>query len=251
MRSLSSPHPTAAGGLGGQWLGCRVNGRPELQRQLAEISERRMASALATAMTRTVSGARTDLRDEAGRVFDSPRPFVLNSIRFKGATAALLQASVFVPPDSPVEPALRVQALGGTRAQKRFEALGASFGLPSGQVAVPGPGADLDQHGNIKRAQLRQILQLTKARAGMKRPSRRGGGALFVMPAGKGHPGVYLRRPDRTIIALLLFVSRANYRPLFNFNDVGRDSIQRRFPGEMKRAFDDTISRWLQQQGRR
>lgn len=249
MRTLSG---TLSAALGGQWLGCRVNGRPELQRQLAEISERRMAAALATAMTRTVVGARMDLRDEAWRAFDNPRPFVVNAIRFKGATATQLQASVFVPPDSPVEPALRVQALGGTRAQKRFEALGSSFGLPSGQVAVPGPGADLDQHGNIRRAQLRQILQLTKARASTKRSSRRGGGgALFIMPAGKGHPGVYMRRPDRSIVALLLFVQRANYRPLFNFYEVGHDSIARRFPGEMKRAFDDTISRWLQQQGRR
>lgn len=232
-------------------IAIKVAGLPELQRQITEISERRMASALATAMTRTVVGARTDLRAEMQRVFDSPRAFVVNAIRFERATAAQLQASVFVPPDSPVEPALRVQALGGTRPQKTFEKLGASFGLPSGQVVVPGPAADIDQHGNIRRAQLRQILLLTKTHASTKRRSRRSPGALFVMPPGKGHPGVYLRRQDRTIGAVLLFVSRAAYRPLFDFYGVGRGSIDRRFPGEARRAFDETISRWLQQKAAR
>lgn len=224
----------------------KVIGVDRLAAQLEELSQRRIAAALATAMTRTVVAARNDVRAEAGQAFDSPRPFTVNAIVHRGATAAKLEAAVLVRPDSPVLPALQAQAFGGARQMKKFEQLGATFGLPPGKQVVPGEGAELDANGNISRQQLRDILRLGKPGAARGRGRRAGPGRYFVMPS-----GVYTRQAGKAT-PVLLFVSRTHYEPRFMFFETAQRSFAEHFPRELKRAVEETVARWLkQQQGHR
>jgi hypothetical protein len=224
------------------------------------FSERRIRAALATALTRTALGGRDDLRAEARTVFDAPRPYTVNAITSKSATAQSLTAEVLVRDDGPVAGYLMPQVTGGARPAKHFERLATAFGLPAGWVTAPGPGAQLDQYGNMRRAQLRDILsQLSRTPAqGAARAVRRTGRGsakavrYFVMPAGRqATPGVYGRRAGARDIELVLsFVPSATYRVRFPFHNLVRRSVERRWPVELRRSFDQAIARWNAKNGR-
>jgi hypothetical protein len=213
------------------------------------FSERRIRAALATALTRTTLGGRDDLRAEARAVFDAPKPYTINAISAKFATAQNLTAQMLVRDDGPVAKYLMPQVTGGRRPAKQFELLATTFGLPPGWVTSPGPGAKLDQFGNMRRAQLRDILsQIQRTHA------PRGSRALryFVMPEGRAAtPGVYARRPGlRDIELVLSFVSSANYRVRFRFHEVARRSAEHRWPIEVRRSFEAAVAAWYRKNGR-
>lgn len=256
----------------------KVAGLAEVRAQLAEMSDRRFAAAVATGITRTAVQARQALREELPRAFDRPTTYTLNQARYTPATAQRLWADVGFDidavqdargavtgyrktGDTPASKYLAPGVEGGPRNTKRFErAMQAAGYLPAGWVAAPGPFAKLDAWGNVSKGQIIQILSQLRVQlvAGttrnMARPDdkrgaasaraaiKRAGGRYFVQPVGaKGikQPGVYLRDP---------FGGRA---PMLVMAFVRTPSYTRRldFDGLMRRVADqhlgDNINRSL------
>lgn len=238
-----------------------IKGMPELTAKLEQMSDRRMAAAIATALTRVAVATRKEHQDAMRRDFDRPTPFAVNSVAIDPATASKLEARVYIrgdgangtPPANVFMPAVQ----GGERRAKRFElALQALGVLPSGWSVTPGPGATLDAYGNISRAQINMLLtQLRAARAvgpvsksGRSKQisaERKAGGSFFVVPpGGKGYPGVYQKEflgESRTLV--MVFVKGTAYKKRFDFQGVALQSASDRLPAELHRAANEHLAR--------
>jgi hypothetical protein len=156
----------------------RIDGVERLRRELAGFSERRLAAAVATALTRTAAQARDDVQAGARAALDRPTPYTLRQLRYVPATAQRLVAGVgwniaavadargvvtsyreLAPGETPASRYLPVHTTGGTRGPKRFERLLQRGGLlPPGWYAVPGQGVPLDAYGNVSAGLVRQVL---------------------------------------------------------------------------------------------
>lgn len=100
---------------------------------------------------RAQHATRTALPEEMRRVFASPVPYTLNSLRIEPASKDKLVARVLVknqPTGSGIaqEKLLEPEVQGGTRARKRSEqAMGYQGVLSAGNYAMPGHGMALDE----------------------------------------------------------------------------------------------------------
>lgn len=241
-----------------------VSGLREVQMQLrATFSDRRMSSAIATALTRVAGDVAAAERTEMTSVFDRPKPYTLGAVGIKPATATDLVAEVFLKQAGGDGRAaakyLEPQIRGGTRQLQGFEVLLQKSGfMPPGWRIVPGVGAKLDAFGNVQRSQLAAIVASLRAqrppvgpqpkRAMSKRiaAARRAGGAYFVIPPGRrgAHPGVYIREfTGRNITPILLFVRTVAYRARFDFVKVAHTVAQQRLGPQLQRAIDESVQR--------
>lgn len=250
-----------------------------VQSALRDVSQRRMAAAVATALTRTAVAARAAVAAEMGRVFDAPTPYTMRQLRYVPATAARPVAAVgfnvvaiqdvmgrvmefrdLGPGQTPAGRYLTPQIEGGSRAPKRLEeALRAAGALPKGWFAVPGQGAGLDAFGNMRVGQVRQVLSQLRLQtlagsssnmreagdAGAIRAQRRAGGRFFVVPpGGDTQPGVYQREFfGRNVTPVLIFVRSVTYRRRFDFEGVVSRVARLQLPFQVRRALDETIAR--------
>lgn len=230
---------------------------------LSGLSERRMVSALATAMTRTAVDVKQAEQDEMRRVFDRPREWVVNAVKVTPATVQTMQAAVGFRDDgtggaNPTN-VLRAQVDGGQRRPKRLEAsLRAAGHLPAGWYCVPGAGAQLDATGDMVRGQVIQILSQLRIQTvggfdrAMSRDARKqinaqrkAGGRFFVMPQGKrAAPGVYQREfGGRNITPVVVFVRSAQYARRFEFDGVAVRTVERVADGHVARAIGEQVER--------
>lgn len=118
---------------------------------------------VAQGLTWTMAKVRRAEQDEMRRKFDRPTRWTLNAVEYKPARPDKLQAIVWLKDDytGGVAPAsyLEPQIVGGPRRQKRFEQLLQQRGyLPPGWFAIPGNGARLDRFGNMRPAQIVEVL---------------------------------------------------------------------------------------------
>jgi hypothetical protein len=200
-------------------------------------------------------------QDEIRRVFDRPTRYTQNApylsvskdrlaaeVWLKGSSrgdaAGAAQATAGASRGHYLEP----QIFGGGRQHKRFEELlHGQHVLPAGWYAIPGPGARYDRNGNMKPAQIVEILSAFRAfvlaGSSMNRTDRsearrqtklkryfvshprtpqraRNGGRLPF--------GVYERFRDGRIKTILRFVPRVSYRQRFDFFRVGRTVVDQR-----------------------
>lgn len=214
-----------ADAIGNLRFDIQIKGAPALQRALLRVPGN-IERELQKAMLRAAWKVADDLRAEANTSLDRPKPYTINAIRARRGSKPL-EAVAEVRQDSPALKYLHPLVHGtARRPTKPFEArLAAAFGRP----VVPGPGARLDQHGNIDRRQLAAIFQHLGG-SGSAAAVRRAGGRYFVMPEGaNAAPGVYFREAfGRNITPVLLFVGSARYRPkTFDFYGIGLRSAQR------------------------
>lgn len=204
--------------------------------------EKQMRFSAAKALTQTAQKAQGAIKAEMQKVFDRPTSYTLNSTRIKPATKDKLEAFVWIKDDAgkgtPAAKYLQPQIVGGSRVLKRFEqALQAKGLMPRGTVAVPGAGADLDAHGNVKRSQIIQVLSQLQAQrtAGYEsRASNSKRSKAAVARQGVTYwalskqyralkPGIYLRKKmalGTSIKPVFLFVSKAAYKPRLQFVDI-------------------------------
>jgi hypothetical protein len=243
-----------------------------LRAVLEGFSQRRLASTIATALTRTAMTAREETRKAIGQVFDRPTAWAQRSVWMKAASANKLEARVYLvdrrgdPQDQPYH-YLYPQVFAGKRGRKGYENLLAKARvLPDGFVTVPGNGAKLDAYGNQSRGELVQILSALKAgpTAGAGRgysfnrtaqSAKRRGSRLrdifFSSPAlqqkaangGRLPWGVWERMKDGRIQCLLFFVRPPGYNkrlPLFEIKD---RVMARDFQREYDRAFEASLAR--------
>lgn len=164
---------------------------------------------------------------------------------------------------------LRWQIRGGLRTPKAFERLLMSAGaMPDDRRAVPGRFAKLDAFGNMSRGQIVQILSQLRIDSSsgstrslprlsfddrkvdrnrklvvIRRARQRAGGEYVAFPNGRGklRPGIYLfDRFNREAMPVLLFVSKAEYEPRFDFQGTARYAIQRHLGPEVAIALAQT-----------
>jgi len=226
--------------------GVRVDDR-DAQRVIARM---RLDSpfAVAWALTRIGQDVKAAQIGELQSIFDRPTRFTLNATYLRPATKTDLVAVVEFREGFGSVPAWRYlgpQVAGGARSHKAFEKrlIRAGVMLPS-EYAVPGSGAPLDQHGNIKGSYLMRVLsqlgaaeqmsgyQANATKSSRSRLKRRRVGQFFAMrDRGGAAPGVYIRKSDRSIEPVLIFVSRASYRKRYPFYEIG-ERVTARVIGE-------------------
>ncbi|ENO76571.1 hypothetical protein B447_17546 [Thauera sp. 27] len=215
---------------------------------------------------------------EMGRVFDRPTRWTLNSFQVRLDKAAL-QARVEIKDGYwyRADNYLQTQIEGGSRKSKAFETALRRVGvLPAGWFIVPGEKASLDAFGNISVGQIRQILSWfdaaemvagsmqnmgergrEKRRRGTR--TRRGFEYFVAQPGsrvGRGswkngrpqnlQPGVYRRTAfgfGSAIEPILIFVTRANYKPRFDFYGVAQRTVDREFKPRLDAALQFELDR--------
>lgn len=175
---------------------------------------------------------------------------------------------------------LLAEVSGGARRFKRSEVLLHRKGiLPKGMYTVPGRAARLDSHGNIHIRQLLHILAYFEAygdrsRRGQKlainttaegrarlkrgvgnRAITGGFGVEYfaIQPGEKGlAPGIYERKlttrrrkfqgPVQRVRAVLLFVTGAQYKALYQFHDVVKRTVAERYEAHFGAAMDRALA---------
>ena len=237
-----------------------IDGVKEVQASLRGFSDRRMAAAAATALTRTAVEAKAGVQAQMPGVFDRPTPYTLGGVGISTASASNLEAEVFLKDQQsgagrPAAVYLRTEVRGGARSTKGFEKLLQGRGvMPAGWRAVPGAGARLDAFGNIDRTQLGQILKQlrTQQAAGPVQPRKRiaaarsAGASFFVVKPGKkgAKPGIYARElTGRNITPVILFVRNATYSARFDFEGIVRRIANERLGPNLQRAIGESAAR--------
>lgn len=229
--------------------------------------------ATAVALTRTARDVREVERKSMPTVFDRPVPYTLNSLYVKPATKQDLTARVWVKDDragsgTPATRYLVPEIEGGRRGMKGFERLLQRAGaLPAGWAAVPGAGADIDQHGNMRRGQITQILSYLRAfgeqgysanitdrkKARMARGTKAKRGVSYFVSHGKLRDqtrhlpaGVWRRtsfgQAGTALTPILVFVPRAQYRRRWDFYGIAEREIARQFPVHFTTAFQQAVA---------
>lgn len=205
------------------------------------------------AINRTIDHALADVQRAMRQVFDRPTPYTMRSLYRKYASTSNLQGVLwFKRRGADQDDAWAVaQIHGGDRAIKPMELRLQRAGiLPRGWYVVPGEAAPLDAYGNMSRGEISRILNVlgtfreagyNKADSRTKARLARGnakkgvyGFAYWVNPvSGPGHqkhlpPGVYRRISTpfgSSLKPMLLFVSRARYRPRLDFFGIVQRSV--------------------------
>jgi hypothetical protein len=238
-----------------------IKGLEDIKRNLEGFSDRRFAAAVATALTRSAVFAKDQLKLEMQRTLDRPTPYALNSLYVKTARADDLVALVRFKDErassggTPATYFLWPEVHGGSRRQKGIEvALTRAGLLPEGKMVTPGPGALIDNYGNMAKSQIVQILSQLRLLTGKrtKQNMREGkagisaqvkaGGRYFVISEGR-KAGVYQREMSGTVTPVLWFVSPAQYQARFNFYEKAKAIADERMPMEIQRSIDEHIAK--------
>jgi hypothetical protein len=183
---------------------------------------------------------------EIGSVFDRPTPWIARSVRYTKATKTRLESKVDFDmwgnkTAVTASKVLSAQIEGGSRKHKRHEvALQRAGILPAGMYIMPGEAAQLDAYGNMRAAQIVQIMSWFQSfgTAGYSANMRDGGKRLgkdnkrtgkkgfsyFVARKG-GHlpPGIYQRytfAAGSSIKPVMIFVGKTAYRKRLDFYNI-------------------------------
>ena len=208
---------------------------------MRNVPERLVPYASATALTRTVKyAADIAIPAEMSRVFAGPTAYTLKALRIEPATKNSLIAKVAVKDQAAgVNPTnfLRPEIEGGARKPKASEAAMRYAGvLKSGQYAMPGPGMSLDRYGNVRGAEVRNIL--TSLRAMRGGTGKKLKNDLFVgSPRGRSLGGIW-RREGKRLRPLFIFTHAPSYAPRLDFAGIVQKVAQARFSVEFEKAMD-------------
>jgi hypothetical protein len=211
----------------------------KVQSALDQLGASQVPFATSLALNRVAQFSRETLRNTMARVFDRPKPFTLNSLFVKPSTKTNLVAIVGHKSGSPVNQYLRSEIEGGLRAPKKLESI-----LSRGQreYLVPGKDTRLDAYGNIPRAIMNRIIQAQ--RAGSKADAQ----GVFIVPPGSKSgltPGIYERKGGSgkgSLKLLMVFVSKAQYRPLYDMQGIVSRVVESEFGKQFAASMDYALS---------
>ena len=217
---------------------------------------------------------------EMQRVFDAPTRFTLDSLRvdadpYRESVSVQVKDGVYGRADH----YLQTQIKSGTRRQKAFERALHNIGiLQDGWKAVPGPGATIDEFGNMRRAEIKAVLAWfdaheqgkgktknlgdkgrAKKRKGTKRELpfeyfyaakgvTKGSGAWLNGRRQNLREGIYrklLGADTAKLLPVVYFVPVAKYDERFDFYGVGKRSVEMNFPKEFDAYLRKTTPRVL------
>lgn len=222
-----------------------------LQRQFTEIERQNLPFAVMQACNAVAVEIRGNWARTAGRVFDRPTAMTIRAAQYEKATKQKPYAVIKLRDEAvngtPPARYLLPQVEGGARRPKGMERLLQAKGaMPAGMFAMPGRGAELDQHGNVAPKQVNQILSQLGARNDRyqneteasrdrrrRRAAKRGvrGGEYFALKVRRGRllPGIYERLVTGFGTAL---------RSVFVFTRAPKYSVRYDIFGLAKRTWD-------------
>mgnify|MGYP006901754199 FL=1 len=247
---------------------------------LDRLEREQLPFAAALALTRTAQAVAGALRDEIAVSFDRPTRATLNSPFIEPATKDKLTAKVWINDGRVSEYRqqqarltggavskwgegraairwLEPQIYGGGRNHKGIERVLQRRGvIGPGQFVMPGEGAPLDQHGNIKRGQLTRILSgaklwgeegFTANRTDSKRSRAKRGERYFVMRRGREAIGVAERKRygqgSRNAVQMVLVFGRSpQYTKRLDFFEVANSVASDALPIEFEKALAQAIA---------
>lgn len=232
--------------------------------QARDIPARVIPYAASTAINRTLSDARKDVRAEMPRVFDRPNAWTLNSLRVRPAKKEKLVGSLDVKDDAPnngtrPEDYLLPSVEGGGRKEKRFERNLRYAGILSqGQRAMIGRDAKVDQYGNMSRGEIQRILTAVRAsfdpaqnRTGSAKSKKNAKKAPYLVAGLKWGgwttklktPGIYIR-DGREIKPVLVFTKKLpQYRKRLDFYGIADMRVKRDFLRQFNAAAQSILTR--------
>ena len=203
----------------------------------------------------TAKQAHDDVVKSMTSVFDRPTPWTMRGFYVwradKAHPFAKLEARRFAGKGTPAYKYLEPEVFGGTRRAKGHErALRAAGVLPMSMYTVPGPGASLDQYGNMRGSEYVKILSQLKAfgevgytanitERSRKRGSNKTRSQYYVVRsrAYGQHPGIWKRNASGTkTVPVLFFVRQPTYTPRFPFHDIARSSVNANFDTNFSKA---------------
>lgn len=202
----------------------------------------------------------------SGRVFDRPTALTVRAAQYEKATKQKPYAVIKLRDEAVngTPPALYLfpQVQGGERRPKGMERLLQARGaMPAGMFAMPGRGAELDQHGNIKAKQVNQILSQLGARNDRyqnetevsrdrrrRRAAKRGvrGGEYFALKAKRGSllPGIYERLVTgfgTALRSVFVFTRKPKYRARYDIFGLAQRTWDKLMPFHFNRELQKAL----------
>jgi hypothetical protein len=197
---------------------------------------------IATALSRTASGAKKMLVEETPNYIDKPTPFTLKGFYFKGANAKNLNAEVGTINPFFRKHHLRAQIEGGDRSVKASERRMRAKGyLAATEFLDPGPAMHLDQYGNVSGGKmvklLSQIRSLSlKGESGFEGNRAEGAKSTAFFASINGHKGIW-ERGNKNIILMMQVTGKPSYQPRFPMVELVDQYINAHFEEEFWKAY--------------
>lgn len=228
----------------------------EATRWLNDVQRKQIPFATSVALNKTARLAQAGIKSEMQRVLDRAKPYTLGGTFVSNSTKSSLTAIVGLKDKASsgraVATYLAPLVAGIPRHQTGWERALQSMGaIPDGMRAVPAAGAKLDAYGNLNRRQVTEIMGSLRSRLrtfGGKGKRAQATGYFVSMssqPNTKHLPsGIYCRieRSGTSVIQpVVIFVARANYRPVLKIAMTVRDIVSNNF----NREFDGALSQAL------
>ena len=215
-----------------------LRGLDSVQQAFSGLASGQIPYALSLSLNNTAFKLLPKSKQHLASTFDRPTPLIKGATRVQKATKESLEAVVYIDPKR--APILQTHELGGARGDQTIERFLKRKGwLPSGWRAIPSVSIPKDAYGNPKRSEINLIIsELSSGISGVRYSSRR----CFVIRVGVRshlHPGVYRtksRSVDRAIMPLYLFVSRAQYRAVLEWETVIKTEAGQLLPAEAEKA---------------
>jgi hypothetical protein len=243
-------------------LSIRLEGMGALEAKLRGV-EKQVPFATSVALNRTAKAVEGAERAAMSGSLDRPKAQTVRATYVRRSTKQNLQAEIGLKSRAMGVPAaeyLHANVQGGARNYKRSELMLRQAGiLPEGHYTVPGAGATLDAYGNMSRGQIVSILSyfrtfgntaLNSRRINMtdraKALRARKGTDYFVVPVAdrtmKLYPGIWQRTGNNDIKPLLLFVTRVQYRAIYDFKGIALKVTYATFQQEFNRAIKEAMA---------
>lgn len=242
--------------------------RPMLNR--LQNVQRQIPFVIASSLTKTAVRVKPEIQAEMRRVFDRPTRYTLNSIFVKPASKQDENptARVWLKDDSANDnrggnaatylwPSISGSS---TRELTKFEIRLRDYGLlPDGMFVRPGSAAKIDSNGNVNTGQMSAILAYLKTipeairSAKHRKRSTPYENARYFVASSKVYArngldirqhlplGIWERFPGRRIGIVYWYISRLQYRRIFEFDRVVREAALRILPEEFEAAIDRAL----------
>lgn len=232
-----------------------------LQATMANLAglQKQVRYAAGRALNNVAFKANAEIKDEMKRIFEGGvTPWVQRAFRVDRAARDSLTAVVALRDDQNYSKTLRHLFTSGTRQWKLLEGwLRARQLIPAGMMAVPGDAIALDARGNIRKAQLDEMLgvlgsSIRNLRVQYKRDSRNKArkdiGFFVVLPGSTAakhlHPGIWRRMETGSTSKpqpYVMYVRRGRWRQFINLHQIGSRTVAKHWRTE----FDAELTKAL------
>ncbi|MBC3927785.1 hypothetical protein [Undibacterium sp. CY21W] len=208
-----------------------VRGVSEMVSNFNEFTVNQAPFAMARALTATAKAASAAVTDHIAMVFDQPTTFTKRAMGFSPADKTTLKASVYV---KDIQASYLVAEMdGGLRGFKTFEE---KFGGKDAvEYAMPGKDAKRNSFGNMTKAQIVKLANQISDGKNSKvfRGVSRKNPALDI---------IYARTEGNTkLVPQLVFTKKANYKPIFKFEQTVSDTAASKFVQNFQQSWDAAV----------